>query len=143
MAPHQQKPKIPFRERVYRFMLGRNGTDTLCTTLTVAAFILLLIELISGWAWLSIPSLALLLYSNFRAFSRNVAKRRRENAAFCGFFRRIRGFFKLQKNKWKDRKTHIYRKCPSCKSVLRLPRAKGKHTVNCPRCHNRFEVVGR
>ena len=98
MAPHQQKPKIPFRERVYRFMLGRNGTDTLCTTLTVAAFILLLIELISGWVWLSIPSLALLIYSNFRAFSRNVAKRRRENAAFCGFFRRIRGFFKLQKN---------------------------------------------
>ena len=143
MAPHQQKPKIPFRERVYRFMLGRNGTDTLCTTLTVAAFILLLIELISGWVWLSIPSLALLIYSNFRAFSRNVAKRRRENAAFCGFFRRIRGFFKLQKSKWKDRKTHIYRKCPSCKSVLRLPRAKGKHTVTGPRCHNRLEVVGR
>ncbi|MBQ5661542.1 MAG: hypothetical protein IIV17_00715 [Clostridia bacterium] len=143
MAQQQQKPKIPFRERVYRFMMGRNGTDTLCTALTVCALVLLGLELISGWAWLSIPSLALLIYSNFRAFSRNVVKRRRENAAFCGFFRRIRGFFKLQRNKWKDRKTHIYRKCPSCKSVLRLPRAKGKHTVNCPRCHNRFAVVGR
>ncbi|MBQ5893203.1 MAG: hypothetical protein IIW78_03015, partial [Clostridia bacterium] len=99
MAQQQQKPKIPFRERVYRFMMGRNGTDTLCTALTVCALVLLVLELISGWAWLSIPSLALLIYSNFRAFSRNVVKRRRENAAFCGFFRRIRGFFKLQRNK--------------------------------------------
>lgn len=143
MPSYQKQPKIPFRERVYRFMLGRNGVDTLCNVLTVTALVLLVIELISGWLWLSLISLAILIYSNFRAFSRNLVKRRRENAAFCAFFRRIRGFFKLQKSKWKDRKTHVYRKCPSCKSVLRLPRDKGKHTVNCPRCHNRFEVVNK
>ena len=68
--------------------------------------------------------------------------RRKENDFVFGIFRRIKGFFKLQKNKFKDRKTHVYRKCPKCKAVLRLPKAKGKHTVVCPRCKNRFEVRG-
>ena len=46
----------------------------------------------------------------------------------------------LQKSKHRDRKTHVFRKCPACKSVLRLPRQKGKHTVRCPRCQHRFDV---
>ena len=70
--------------------------------------------------------------------SRNIPKRRAENARFVGFF-------KLRRNKWKDRKTHVYRKCPTCHAILRLPKikgkekGKGKHTVCCPRCANKFE----
>jgi hypothetical protein len=30
--------------------------------------------------------------------------------------------------------------CPHCKANLRLPRKKGKHSVVCPRCKERFEV---
>ena len=71
----------------------------------------------------------------YRMFSRNIVKRRRENERFCGFF-------KLMKNKFRDRKTHVYRKCPKCKAVLRLPKAKGKHVVVCPRCRERFDVKG-
>ena len=71
----------------------------------------------------------------YRIFSRNIQKRRQENEKFCGFFKLIR-------NRFRDRKTHVYRKCPKCKAVLRLPKAKGKHTVVCPRCKNRFEVKG-
>ena len=71
----------------------------------------------------------------FRTMSRNIAKRRAENQKFCNFF-------KLRKNKFRDRKTHVYRKCPSCKAVLRLPKAKGKHTVSCPKCKNKFSVRG-
>ncbi|MBE6592034.1 MAG: hypothetical protein E7646_08345 [Ruminococcaceae bacterium] len=71
----------------------------------------------------------------FRAMSRNIAGRRRENEKFSGFFR-------LMKNKRRDRKTHVYRKCKQCHAVLRLPKAKGKHTVVCPKCRNRFEVRG-
>ena len=79
---------------------------------------------------------ALLIFVIFyRIFSRNIQKRRQENEKFCGFFKLIR-------NRFRDRKTHVYRKCPKCKAVLRLPKAKGKHTVVCPRCKNRFEVKG-
>ena len=44
-------------------------------------------------------------------------------------FRRIR-----------DRKTHVFRACPVCKSVLRLPRTPGEHGVNCPTCRGHFAV---
>ncbi|MFR2916862.1 MAG: hypothetical protein ACLTKQ_08005 [Acutalibacteraceae bacterium] len=44
------------------------------------------------------------------------------------------------RDKWAFRKTHVFKKCPGCKAVLRLPRKKGKHTVNCPHCHKNFTV---
>ena len=133
-------PGTTFRQRIYRFMYGRNGTDKLGTAVLLAALIFMILEMLTKWWWLSIVSLSLLVYSNFRVFSKNLVKRRAENAAFCRFWDKIKNRFTLQKNKWRDRKTHIYYKCPHCKSVLRLPRQKGHHTVNCPRCHRRFEM---
>ncbi|MBR5515382.1 MAG: hypothetical protein IKU52_04190 [Clostridia bacterium] len=59
------------------------------------------------------------------------------------YLSKINGFLKLSKNKFRDRKTHVYRQCPCCKANLRLPKAKGIHTVKCPRCFARFEVKGR
>ena len=83
--------------------------------------------------WLISTFLIVLIF--FRIFSKNIAKRRRENEKFCGFF-------KLLGNRFRDRKTHVYRKCPKCMVVLRLPKARGKHTGVCPRCRERFEVKG-
>ena len=87
------------------------------------------------WLVYMVLSLTLIVVIFFRMFSRNIAKRRRENERFCGFFKLIR-------NRYRDRKTHVYRKCKKCKAVLRLPKAKGKHSVVCPRCQNRFRVKG-
>ena len=138
---HTRNPqRLPFRQRFYRFMYGRNGTDTLGSAALFAALLLMILEAVTHWWWLSILSLALLIYSNFRVFSKNLVKRRTENAAFCALWKKVKNFFSLQKSKWRDRKTHVYRKCPHCKNVLRLPRRAGKHTVNCPCCHKRFDV---
>lgn len=126
-----------------RFFYGRYGNDTLNKFLMVLYLICIvamtvlslfiqspLFNLI-GW----MVSLSIFIWSFYRTMSRNIYKRRRENERFCGFF-------KLRRNKFRDRKTHVYRKCPKCKAVLRLPKAKGKHFVNCPRCKNRFETKG-
>ena len=124
-------------------MYGRNGTDTLGSVLAWTYFALVLIYTVVGFFWSNaiftvlylITSITLIFLVFFRMFSRNLAKRRRENEKFCNFF-------KLRKNKFKDRKTHVYRKCKNCGAVLRLPRSKGKHFVVCPRCKNRFETRG-
>ena len=129
---------------LYRFMYGRYGTDKLGTCLLVAYIVLIFVhsiltifvESIVFDLVISLISLALAFFIFYRMFSRNIAKRRRENEKFCGFFT-------LRKNKFKDRKTHVYRKCPQCKAILRLPKAKGKHFVVCPRCKHRFSVRGR
>ena len=132
-----------FKNWLYRFMYGRYGGDTLNKVLIwVYAIWIILLSVIMVFVdsiWLSlfywISSLALMFWIFFRMFSRNIYARRKENERFCGFF-------KLRKNKFRDRKTHVYRKCPKCKAVLRLPKSKGKHFVVCPRCKNRFEVRG-
>jgi DNA-directed RNA polymerase subunit RPC12/RpoP len=76
----------------------------------------------------------------FRAFSKNVAKRRIENNKYLKIANKVKGYFKLLSNRWKFRKTHVFKKCPKCKSVLRLKKKKGKHTVVCPHCNTKFQV---
>ena len=132
-----------FKNKLYRFLYGRYGNDALNKFLLWVYVIWVLagaaIELFTNSVWFSvfywISSLALAIWMLSRSFSRNIAARRKENERFCNFFR-------LRKNKRRDRKTHVYRKCPECKAVLRLPKAKGKHFVICPRCKNRFKVKG-
>ena len=132
-----------FKSKLYRFMYGRYGTDTLGNVMLIAYFVIVLLHTFLGFFWDNVwidvavwlISSALAITVITRMFSRKVAKRRRENERFCGFFKLIR-------NKIRDRKTHVYRKCPDCKAVLRLPRAKGKHSVVCPRCKKRFNVKG-
>ena len=132
-----------FTNKVAGFFDGRYGSDTLNRVLTgiyltwlivftiVDIFVDSIIFSIVGWC----ITLYFFILVMFRTMSRNIYARRRENEKFCGFF-------KLKKNKFRDRKTHVYRKCKSCKAVLRLPKAKGKHFVVCPKCKNRFEVKG-
>ena len=121
-------------------MYGRYGMDKLYHVLMWTAIILMVVNLFVGSLLIYLAELALLFWAMFRVFSRNIYKRQRENQVFLRFFGRIGGWFKLQRNRFRDRKTHVFRKCPSCKNQLRLPRVKGKHTVNCPCCHQRFET---
>ncbi len=133
-----------FRSWLYRFMYGRYGNDKLNNVLLWAYIALILLRMVV-FIFIDEPPVVTLLYTFislslistviFRTFSRNIAKRRRENEKFFGFL-------KLQKNKFRDRKTHVYRKCPKCRAVLRLPRAKGRHSVVCPRCRERFFTKG-
>lgn len=124
-------------------MYGRYGYDALSKTLLWVYVGVLLLHMIlslfieSPFLYLAnmLISFSLVGYILFRTMSRNIAKRRAENERFLNFWR-------LRKNKRRDRKTHVYRKCPKCHAVLRLPKAKGKHTVSCPRCKERFEVRG-
>ena len=131
------------KNKLYRFMYGRYGYDTLSKTLLwVYAGVLLAYMVISlfvesplFYVIYLISTMSLIIYIFYRTMSRNISKRRAENEKFCNFF-------KLRRNKFRDRKTHVYRKCPNCRAVLRLPKAKGKHTVSCPRCKNKFNVKG-
>ena len=132
-----------FKQSLYRFFYGRYGSDTLNKTLLGAYIVILILHTVVSLfvesALLSllyfVLSISLIVWIFSRMFSRNIVARRRENEKFCAFFR-------LRRNKLRDRKTHIYKKCPSCRAVLRLPKAKGKHAVVCPRCKHRF-FVGR
>ncbi len=107
-------------------MSGRAGADQLCWVLLIAGMVVSMIGSATGWAVLNLLSCALLLYTCFRMFSRNVVKRRQENAAFLGIFKRL-----------KDR-DHRYYSCPKCRQRVRVPKGKGKISIRCPQCSERF-----
>ncbi|MBQ4140887.1 MAG: hypothetical protein IJD70_06075 [Clostridia bacterium] len=137
------KNKTPFRERFWRFMQGRNGVDALYNFQIILSVILITVnfflkgipELIVSAVYFSMISWAL-----FRYFSKNLYKRRKENDDFLRFIKSIKGFFRLQRDRIRDRKTHVYRKCKNCKNILRLPKKPGQHKVCCPCCSHRFNV---
>ncbi len=128
-------------------MYGRNGFDKFGRFLFVLYLILVVIQWIISLFVPKIVSLILsscimllAIYIFFRAFSRNLIKRRAENYKYIQFASKFKTFFSLQKAKIRDRKTHVYKKCPRCGSVLRLKKIKGKHRAACPRCGNSFGV---
>ena len=47
-------------------------------------------------------------------------------------------WFKLRRTIHRD-KEHRYFKCPNCGQQLRVPRGKGKITINCRNCGVSFE----
>ena len=139
-----------FREKLARFLYGRYGADSLYNALFVFELILLFVGTVLNILGNAAPVLALisiffyvtalglLIWAIYRFFSRNIPKRRQENEAWLRFASK----FKRQKKPTLplETPTHVFRACPKCRSVLRLPREKGKHQVKCPRCGERFGV---
>lgn len=131
-----------FRYRLMQFMSGRYGTDQLFYGLIAAAVTLSFLNLFIRSFIVQMLVYALLGYSLFRVLSRNLDARRRENY----WFRDKVFFIKRKKEIYDQRradKCHVYKKCPSCKAILRLPHRIGKHKTVCPRCNREFTVKVR
>ena len=125
-----------------QFMYGRYGTDELTYALFIFAARLSFINIFLRSGILQLVVYALVIYALFRILSRNLEARRRENR----FFKEKIGFIMKQKEIYENRKNdklHVYKKCPACKAVLRLPHRIGTHTTVCPRCGKEFKVKVR
>ncbi len=131
-----------FRYRLMQFMSGRYGTDKLFYGILGLAAAVAFINLIIRSYLLQLVVYALFAIAVFRMLSRNTTARRKENEWF------MEKVFSFKKRKeFYDRKKadslHVYKKCPACKAVLRLPRRVGVHTTVCPRCNKEFTVKVR
>ena len=128
-----------FRYRLMQFMSGRYGVDKLTYGLTVLAVVVAAVNLfVRSWP-LQLAVYGIMIIALLRILSRNHEARRRENAKFVkllGFVKRKRDFLEQKRAD----KCHIYKKCPDCKAILRLPRKVGLHTTVCPRCGKEFKV---
>ncbi len=138
MGNYNRRPSL--RERFASFMVGRYGVDRLYYFLLAICFAIIVVNIFVNSFILSLMESALFAYAIFRVLSRNIYKRQQENEKFIKFADKPKKFFNLQKCKKRDKNTHVYRKCPSCKNNLRLPKQKGEHTVVCPCCKHRFDV---
>lgn len=114
-----------------QFMAGRYGLDKLSQALLGAGFVCCLLSFLLGWLpgfniLFTLLSYLFLFFTIFRCFSRNTYKRYQENRKFLMFFQQL-----------KD-KEHRYYDCPRCRQQVRVPRGKGKISITCPKCREKF-----
>lgn len=124
-----------------RFMYGRYGYDELSRFLLNCAVVMLILSLIPFLRILYFVAFALLIWSWFRSFSKNIHKRQMERQKYLAVQNKVRQKFRLYKNIWIERKTHKYYKCPHCKAVVRIMKPEKRITINiqCPKCGNSFD----
>lgn len=112
------------------FMAGRYGTDKLNMLILGIGLVASLFSM-----WIRVPSVNLVLFvlsygmmiwAIFRGLSRNTYKRYQENRKFL----QIVGRLKDRQNRYFD--------CPKCHQLVRVPRGKGKISITCPRCREKF-----
>ncbi len=131
-----------FRYRLMQFMSGRYGTDSLTHFILITAVVCSFINLILRSAVLQLAVYALIIWAAFRVLSRNHEARRRENRFFNEKLNFLKGKREIYVRRKND-KAHVYKKCPACKAVLRLPHRIGTHSTVCPRCSKEFKVKVR
>lgn len=123
-----------FRYKLAQFMIGRNGFDTFCHGLLKLALFLIIADIIVPGRILQKIGFLAILYSYFRAFSRNVIRRRAENYWYVETID-----MPIRAYRGRDHKNYVYFKCPTCKQTLRAPKGRGKIRVTCSRCNSKFE----
>lgn len=142
-----------FLRKLNDFMYGRYGFDKF--TVFLVLFNLLLNGIGSfmrnriAYFVFYILALAVFCFAVFRVLSRNIEQRRREGEWFenilvrtnySGNMRRLGRWFKRQGLRFKFFKTHRFRVCPVCRENLRLSKKRGKRSITCPKCGNKFTV---
>ena len=118
-------------------MYGRYGGDQLSFFLIglyVVVYVLSYLPHMGFLSWLGL----LLAWSLYRSLSRQIDRRRAENARFMALAGPVIRWFKMRRTIHRDR-DHRYFRCPNCGQYLRVPRGKGKITVNCRSCGVTFE----
>ena len=119
-----------FSAALRNFMAGRYGNDHLNMALlsvgVVCSLLSMFIRVAGVNMLLTVISYGFLGLVIFRSLSRNTYKRYQENRKFLQFFDRL-----------KDRE-HRYFDCPKCRQVVRVPRGKGKISITCPKCREKF-----
>lgn len=121
-----------------RFMYGRNGNDSLNLALLTAYVLVLLAQALLGRiptarVILEVVALALALTILFRAFSRNLSRRRAENGRFLSWWYPVKNRISSTQRRMQD-KDHKYFTCKTCKTICRVPAGKGRIEITCPKC---------
>ena len=126
-----------FAVKLQQFMVGRYGSDRFSLFLSIVGMLFAFLGNFRALRFLYFVGLVIIIYGLYRSFSKNFEARRKELDWYLRVSEKPRAEIKLLSNKIRDRKTHCYFKCKSCKTVLRVPRGRGKIEITCPKCRDR------
>lgn len=124
-------------DRVKRFMLDRYGVDYLNLALLVLAVILSLTATFTSELFFRIVCWVPLALYAYRAFSKDLIKRYRENAMFIKIVEPTFKFILIKLGHQKDT-SHKYTTCPHCSQIIAA--TKGLNNIQCPSCQNKIKI---
>ena len=127
------------RDKIYRFMQGRYGTDDFYKFLFWVALIGIVINWFFKSQLLSFAVTLILVYAMYRVLSKNHSARYAENQRYLQATAKIHYWFDQQKKLMEERKYHHIYTCPKCRQKIRIPKGKGKIMIRCPKCHHEFQ----
>lgn len=119
-------------------MQGRYGVDAFSKFLSVLAFFLMVLSLFIPRIPFYILGIAVIIYSYFRMFSKNISKRYQENQLYVKYKNRVTESIRKKKRELTQRKTHHIYRCPQCRQKIRVPRGRGRIAIRCPQCNIEF-----
>jgi hypothetical protein len=79
-----------------------------------------------------------ILIAYWRSFSKNRAKRSKENQVFIKYYYPVNSFVKNTYRRLASKQEHRYFKCKACVQELRIPKKTGHIKVTCPKCNYSF-----
>lgn len=128
------------RNRLIRFMYGRNGVDQLNRGLLRLFIVLWLVQsVLMGITKsaaldlvLDVVDWALIAVILFRTFSKDLYRRREENSRYLQWVWRVKNNLRMRREQRMDR-AHKYFTC-KCGAVCRVPAGKGRVVITCPKC---------
>ncbi len=126
------------KEKLIRFMNGRYGYDHLSKFLLVVSLILTILSGIKGLSILSIIGSFTLILVFLRVFSKDFQKCSLQNQKYLKIRNNILDKFRGPLNRFRQRKDYRFYACPSCRQQVRVPKGKGKVTITCPKCKEKF-----
>lgn len=140
---HMRNFLYGLRDKMVRFMEGRNGMDELARAESVLVWIVLILSLFLT----RIPVAAivcnilfwvLVIHMYFRVFSKNLNKRYAENQRYTNA--RYRMIVAKNRRKKERAQSGAYKffSCPNCKQRVRVPKGRGKICITCPKCRTEF-----
>ena len=143
-----QKYISMIREDIKSAMSKRNGVDELNNLLMLTGFIFVTVALFSKkWQFVLIEVTIGTIFIGIcymRVFSKKLEIRQRENAVYMKYMGCVVRFadylllcVKMKIKSITDTE-HVYFVCSQCKQIIRLPKAKSKVSIRCPKCGHTF-----
>ncbi len=120
-----------------------NLVDDLNKFLLIIDIILIIVSFFIKTFILDLIKFIILGIVIFRLVSKNKQQRSKENKIYQKIIKTITNPFTNIIRNFKDRKTHVYKKCSKCKTTLKLPlpKTRGINHAKCPECSNRVTII--
>lgn len=139
-----QKYVTMIRQDIKNAMANRNGLDELSSFIMLIGFVYVVVALFTKKRLFILIGAVFIILCYLRIFSKNVEKRRRENAVYMRYMGRVVKFVdylvlcvKMRVKSLSD-KEYAYFVCGGCKQIIRVPKGKNKISIRCPKCSRTF-----